>query len=419
MIFSILIVNFKQLLMMIFKEKSNYKDHTKRILKKMKGVKKWQYGFILETLGLFLSIKGRINFLQLGRYSSHGEQHFRSQFEKSFDFLTFNKELTIDQASKHLTIAFDPSYVSKSGKSTPGLGYFWSGVAGKSKWGLEISGIAAIDIDNRTAFHLEAVQTPGNLKPESLLAHYATTLTQRKDSLLSISKYVVADACFSKYGFVSKLSTNGFETVSRLRDGADLQYIYKGVHKTGRGRPKKYDGKIHYNKLKEEHFGIIEQNQKTKIYQAIVFSRSLKREINLVIVYTNKKGAWAHKLYFCTDLNIPAKMLLKYYRTRFQIEFTFRDAKQHTGLNHCQARTENKLYFHFNASLTTVNLAKAAHWLSIPKEQREAFSMADIKTMYHNKLLLDRFFSVFGISPNSTKNKQKIQELICYGARAA
>ena len=112
-------------------------------------------------------------------------------------------------------------------------------------------------------------------------------------------------------------------------------------------------------------------------------------------------------------------MLLKYYRTRFQIEFAFRDAKQHTGPNHCQARTENKLHFHFNASPTTVNLAKVAHWLSIPKEQRGALSMADIKTMYHNRLLLNRFFSVFGISPNSTKNKQKIQELICYGARAA
>ena len=404
---------------MIFKEESSYKDHTKRVLNKMKSINKWQYDFIVEVLGLFLGIKGRLNFLQLSRYAKAGEQHYRNQFNKPFDFLNFNRELIAQHGGKHLTIAFDPSYISKSGKFTSGLGHYWSGVAGKTKWGLEISGIAAIDIDNRTAFHLEAVQTPGNLKPESLLAHYATALVQRKDSLLSISKYVVADAYFSKYGFVSKLSSNGFETVSRLRDDAGLQYIYRGVHKTGRGRPKKYDGKIHYSKLKEEHFSVIEQNQKTKIYQAIVFSKPLKREINLVIVYTNKKGAWAHKLYFCTDLNIPAKMLLKYYRARFQIEFAFRDAKQHTGPNHCQARTENKLHFHFNASPTTVNLAKVAHWLSIPKEQRGALSMADIKTMYHNRLLLNRFFSVFGISPNSTKNKQKIQELICYGARAA
>ena len=142
-----------------------------------------------------------------------------------------------------------------------------------------------------------------------------------------------------------------------------------------------------------------------KIYQAIVFSKSLKRKINLVIVYTNKKGKWNHKLYFCTDLELSAEMVLKYYRTRFQIEFTFRDAKQHTGLNHCQARNENKLHFHFNSSLTAVNIAKVTHWMSVPKALRGAFSMADIKTMYHNDLLLNRFFDVFGIRPNLTKNK--------------
>jgi hypothetical protein len=59
---------------------------------------------------------------------------------------------------------------------------------------LEIGGIAAIDIDNHTAFHLEAVQTPHKLKSDNLVEHYADTLIQRKDQLLSISKYVVADA---------------------------------------------------------------------------------------------------------------------------------------------------------------------------------------------------------------------------------
>ena len=56
----------------------------------------------------------------------------------------------MENGSGHYIIAFDPSYIAKSGKSTPGVGWYWSGVAGKSKWGLEISGIAAIDIDNHT-----------------------------------------------------------------------------------------------------------------------------------------------------------------------------------------------------------------------------------------------------------------------------
>ena len=44
----------------------------------------------------------------------------------------------------------------------------------------------------------------------------------------------------------------------------------------------------------------------------------------------------------------------KYYHTIEQdskMEFLFRDAKQFTGLQHCQARSESKLNFHFNASL--------------------------------------------------------------------
>jgi hypothetical protein len=404
---------------MIIKGQTSYKYHIKKALGKMQGINKWQYDFILEIFGLFLSVKGRLNFLQLSRYSNHNEQRYRNQFSKPFDFLSFNKELVLEHGGKHLTIAFDPSYVSKSGKATSGVGYYWSGVAGKTKWGLEISGIAAIDIDNHTAFHLEAIQTPNNLKNESLLEHYANTIIQRKKELLCISKYVVADAYFSKHGFISTLSSNGFETVSRLRNDADLKYLYKDEQKKGKGRPKKYDGKINYNDLKESYFTKVERNSKRKIYHAIVFSKSLKRKINLVIVFTNKKGKWNHKLYFCTDLEIDSATVLRYYQTRFQIEFTFRDAKQHTGLNHCQARSENKLYFHFNTALTTINLAKITHWIPIQKELRGPFSMVNIKTMYHNELLLNRFFSVFGIRRNLTKNKEKFKELLYYGARAA
>jgi len=110
---------------------------------------------------------------------------------------------------------------------------------------------------------------------------------------------------------------------------------------------------------------------------------------------------------------------LEYYRTRFQIEFTYRDGKQFTGLDHCQARSENKLHFHLNAALTTVNLAKVTHWISIPKQERKAFSMADVKTLHHNQLLLNRFFCMFGIRPDLKKNKTKIRKLLQYGLIAA
>ena len=112
----------------------------------MHGINKWQYVFILEVYLLFLSIKGKLNFLQICRYGKHIEQRYRMQFEKYFDHLEFNKELVIQNGSGHYTIALDSGYISKSGKLILGVGWYWSGVTGKSKWGLEISGIAAIDI---------------------------------------------------------------------------------------------------------------------------------------------------------------------------------------------------------------------------------------------------------------------------------
>ena len=134
---------------------------------------------------------------------------------------------------------------------------------------------------------------------------------------------------------------------------------------------------------------------------------------------TNKKGKWSHKLYFCTDLMLEPMLILKYYQTRFQIEFIYRDGKQFCGLDNCQARSENKLHFHYNTALTTVNLAKFNYWINIKKEERPPFSMATIKTLHYNKLLLERFLNVFAILPNLRKNKVKLAELIRYGAIAA
>ncbi len=172
----------------------------------MPKINLWRKSFLLETFLLFLSIKGRVNFLQLAGYGKFCEQRFRQQFEKQSDFLLFNKELTLSQGSGRFLLAFDPSYISKSGKKTPGVGWYWSGCANSAKRGLEIAGLAATDIDNHTAFHLEAIQTL-NDEEQSLCEWYADILSQRKDTLTSISKYLVADAWFSKKTFVDKIAS--------------------------------------------------------------------------------------------------------------------------------------------------------------------------------------------------------------------
>lgn len=404
---------------MTIREHRTYTSLIISVLDKLSHINQWRKDFLIETFILFLSIRGRINFLQLARYGLHKEQRYRQQFEKPFDFLAFNKELTLSHGGGRYAIAFDPSYISKSGKKTPGVGWYWSGCANKAKWGLEIGGLAAIDIDNHTAFHLEAVQTL-NTDDQNLSEWYAGVIADRKKTLAAISKHLVADAWFSKRPFTDRIVSLDMHLISRLRDDADLRYLCTEPPTGKKGRPRKFAGKINNNDIDKEYFTFISQDEESTVYAAEVYSKSLKRNIMLVhVTYPKANGKDAYKLYFSTDVSMSAEDVLLYYQSRFQIEFLYRDGKQYTGLNDSQARSENKLHFQFNASLTSINIAKVVHWLSIPKQERKAFSMSDIKTMNHNTLLLARFIDVFGICPHSIKNQNYVKELILYGTMAA
>ena len=378
--------------------------------------------FITNILWMFASIKGRINFLQLERFSKFCEQYFRIGFQKDFDFLSFNTTL-VKHLSGDLAIAIDPSYISKSGKCTSGVGNFWSGCASKAKWGLELCGFALVDILSNTAYHLKAYQSPCSheLKQQDsdLLSYYGHLVKVHSKDWLKLSKYLLADAYFSKKGFVDRTVHCGMHLISRLRNDADLKYLYHGPQKTGRGRPKLYAGKVDKQAPEPEYFVLEEDKPECQVFSAVVYCKAFKRKIRvaLVVFYKNGKET-TRKMYFSTDLSLTAVQIFTYYRSRFQIEFIYRDAKQHAGLNHCQGRSKQKLDFHWNAALTTVNLAKVMHQCD-ENPDKGKFSMKNFKTLCHNTLLLERFIDVFGINPNAALNQKKIKELLFFGNMAA
>ena len=63
------------------------------ILQKMIGLNTRRRSAIIEVLMLFLSFRGRINFLQLGRQGNLSERSYRNHFEKEFDWMTFNTKV--------------------------------------------------------------------------------------------------------------------------------------------------------------------------------------------------------------------------------------------------------------------------------------------------------------------------------------
>ena len=131
------------------------------------------------------------------------------------------------------------------------------------------------------------------------------------------------------------------------------------------------------------------------------------------------KQSNCYQILVCTDTELSAEQILQYYRLRFQIEFLIRDAKQYCGLEQCQARSEQKLYFHFNMALSSVSVAKAATWLCLPAEKRGAFSMRNIKLLYYNKMITETIFSNLALDLSADKIKRLYNQCINIGSLAA
>lgn len=402
------------------------------ILSQMSDISKVRHKFMSKIFQLFLLIPGRINFLQMGRWGDYHESRYRAHFESFFDFADFNRRLVAEYGSPYIVLAFDPSFISKSGKHTPYKGYFWSGCAQQSKPGLEISNLSAIDITRNTAYHLDAIQTPDKQTLQdhdvSLMQHYIQTMIQGYKKCSALSNIMTADGYFSKKELVDAFleQTDGI-FISKLRSDAHLKYLYTGPKKEGRGAPRKYTGKVDLKKIDHEYFTISYTDSAITIYDVVVYSVALKR--NIRIAYTqyfsikgDKRIPSNRQIYFSTDLNVPAWYIAKFYKHRFQQEFINRDGKQHTGLCEGQSRSLNKMDFHFNASCTAVSIAKLEHELAIEAGEKlpnAPCSIADTKLIHHNQFMVNRIFDLFAQNPNLQINSPEVKNLYFTGCIAA
>lgn len=373
--------------------------------------------------------------------------------------------------------AIDCSFVPKSGKTTYGLDWFYNGSASRSEKGLEISVIAVVDVAalipsetlRARGYTLSVQQTPttpgssqskangkGKSKSKSTqtfsrqdieqICEYLQQLPEkpkvtqtpnpicqpevsRVDHYLAHLKathpyfpvglnYLVGDGFYSKQKFVDGVVALNLHLVSKLRVDADLRYLYTGPQKP-KGRHRKYDGKVDLSDL--SRFTLVEAIEPgLNLYTAGVWHVSLKRKIRLaLLVDTRKADKTGYVPLFSTDVELDAKKMLDYYKARFQIEFIFRDAKQFTGLTHAQTRDPKKLDFHFNASLSALNLAKYDDQLRQAQGNSQVpsspFSMASYKRVAFNNHLLERFISKLDLNPTLIKSHPNYENLRSYG----
>lgn len=405
---------------------------------------------------------GNVNLTNMSRYSKFSEKTYRRQYSQEFCFMGLNAGLIEAAIPRCATCigGMDCSFIPKSGKATYGLDWFYNGSASRTQKGLEISVIAVIDVDAHRGYSLSVKQTPARLVSEKVkgqpqsnrvawavvepvqtmleqlpdksqspveaeptrIDHYLKHLQDSYAYLPVGLKYWAVDGFYSKKKFVDGVVDLNLQMISKLRTDADMRYLYSGIQKP-RGAKRKYDGKVDLSDLSRlTHVRQLEPH--LDLYTLVVWHISLKRKLRIAcLVDTRKPGKTGVALLFSTDVELDAEQILEYYKARFQIEFIFRDAKQFTGLCDAQTRQAQTLDFHFNASLTTLNLAKYEDQLRStrdnPKRSLPAFSMASHKRIAFNDHLLERFISKLDLNPTLIKSHPNYQNLRSYGIIAA
>lgn len=368
---------------------------------------------------------GKVNFTNLSRYSPLSERTYRRHFAKPYAFISLNAEL-IDAAlaCEHFQVAvIDASFVPKSGKATYGLDRFYNGKASRTERGLEISMIAVVDVEQAIGYSLSVQQTPA-ASPDSQpiertrVDDYLDHLRATRAALPAAVRYLVGDGFYSKLKWVNGVVALTLDVIGKLRCDANLKYLYNGPQKL-RGARRKYDGKVDLTDLSRwQSMGQVEDH--ISLYTAIVWSVNLKQKIRVVYLLNHKHSErLCYALLFSTDVELGASQLYEAYRARFQIEFIFRDAKQFTGLTDCQARDPQKLDFHFNASLTALNLAKWEQYQQRDIWEPFVFSMASYKRRKLNQHLLERFIRNLDLDETLIKKHPNYQTLRDYGLLAS
>jgi hypothetical protein len=240
---------------------------------------------------------------------------------------------------------------------------------------------------------------------------YARQLRRIAPEILKYTNRGLFDGYYAKKKFVAEVVALGFVMISKLRSDGNLKYLSEGKPSGRRGRPKKYDGKVEFDDLSRFDKEIIEiEKQPIELYERIVWSVALKRQVKLVVVKHKKRSVNL----FSTDLEMKSSEVFKLYRARFTIEFLIRDAKQSAGLQDCQARDNKALEFHWNAALTTVNFGRGIVSEQMVADKNKPFSMKSIKQKYFNENLLKLFISKLELEQSLIKYQEPFEQLRNY-----
>ncbi len=132
-----------------------------------------------------------------------------------------------------------------------------------------------------------------------------------------------------------------------------------------------------------------EDGYETQVYRVLCLHKNFDRLLNVVLLQRTHlaSGRVGHVILFSSDLFLGAEALLDYYRLRLQIEFTFRDAKQHFGLEDFMGVKETSVANAMSLSLCLWSTCRATCWgrcapvLMVPGFRTSRVGIVDVITL--------------------------------------
>jgi putative transposase len=405
-------------------------------------------------------VRSKVTTRSLSRYSEYSLRHLFRFLSSSIDWVSvrvlFFARFLFSTTGTYI-LAVDETVEGKSGKCSHGLSKFYSSCSKHPIKGICISALSIIHVGTKKSFMIHVVQVvynqldklriaeeklkkksaqlrlrnggkplprgrkkgTKNRKKEDLKVDTASLRAFKQvfnETLKAFSvflpslkvKYVVGDTAYGNENYAALISEQGLFLISKLYKNAVLFEVKDKIE--GKvGRPALYGKRFDLSNLSKEYLKHSEKDDKEtciETYQIEARSKTMKgRKLNVVVKKAIRKDKKVSiQIFFSTDLELDYETLVNYYRTRFQIEFDFRDAKQHFGLSDFKNYKEKNLTNFINLSFTMTLISKYMVQKFREKHQNEKLSILDLKVHYNYQFHAKSIINWFKNNPQTNFN---------------
>jgi hypothetical protein len=422
-----------------------------------------QLHHIVEAM---LAMTGRITQRGIARWAGPGGSYrtvhrfFHTKIDWTAVKWRFFELFVYDPKAVYL-LAGDETVVGKAGKRTYGLDRFFSSLAAKPIPGIACFSLALVNVGKRAAYSLSEEQVirtdeekeqirkrkeeqkqraakkgKGPKKPRgrpkgsknknkaevSLSPELLRILEQaKKAQALFASKlkvaYFVLDGHFGNHLACQMVRQLGLHIISRMRSDASLWLEPTAEEKKKRPRLK-YGARLDYKKLPHARLcsEVTEEGYCTQIYHLTCLHKEFACRLNLVIIVRThlESGRVGHVVLVSSDLSLSWESLLDYYKLRFQIEFTFRDAKQHFGLEDFMGVGETSVANGLGLSFLVGNVAR--YLLGDFRERCPGAGLSDLQSFYRGRHYLQMLLKMLPDRPDGIVCERLLEQMSALGS---